>query len=134
MARTEKSYADVVTGWKELGAGFASNAGKTPHLETHSQELEDVRAQVESLSAQQAVHTAAKQDLTKRIQVLLDEGQKLATFLRVGVRQHYGRDSEKLVEYGLQPFRGIKRPTTTPPPPPVETSPPGEAGPSEPQE
>ena len=41
--------------------------------------------------AQQAVHTAAKQELSKQLVKVLDVGEKLATFLCVGVRQHYGR-------------------------------------------
>jgi len=30
-------------------------------------------------------------------------------YLKEGVRAHYGKRSEKLVEFGMQPFRGIKR-------------------------
>jgi hypothetical protein len=35
----------------------------------------------------------------------------------ISVRQYYGKDSEKLIEFGLQPFRGRTRtPKPTPPP------------------
>jgi hypothetical protein len=50
---------------------------------------------------------------------VIAEGQRLVTVLRVSVRQHYGIDSEKLAEFGLQPFRGRRR--KSPEPPPVET-------------
>ncbi|HEX7185186.1 MAG TPA: hypothetical protein VF756_25395 [Thermoanaerobaculia bacterium] len=45
----------------------------------------------------------------------LAEGRKLATFLRTGVKQHYGNRSEKLAEFDLQPFRGRKSQATPPP-------------------
>ena len=65
---------------------------------------------------------ATKQD-AKRLQWLLAEGRKLATFLRGGVKQRYGDRSEKLVEFGLAPFRAKakakteQKPPVTPPPP-----------------
>ena len=126
MPRVEKSYADVVAGWKDLRGGLTVNVTEVPHLELHSQQLRGFITGVEDLNDQQAVHTAAKQQVTRQIEELIDLGQKLATFLRAGVRQHYGNRSEKLVEFGLQPFRGKKRPPE-PIPPPVEQAPPGEA-------
>ncbi len=46
--------------------------------------------------------------------------------LRQGLKQFYGIRSEKLTEFGLNPFRGRsgrKQPENpTPPPPPVETA------------
>jgi hypothetical protein len=66
---------------------------------------------------------ATKQEATKRLQAVLVEGRKLATFLRSGVKQRYGDRSEKLVEFGLAPVRpkakatAEQKPTVTPPPP-----------------
>ena len=41
------------------------------------------------------------------------------------VKQHYGSGSDKLVEFGIQPFRARSKPTvvtpTTPPPPEAGT-------------
>ena len=126
MARVEKSYADVVAGWKDLRGGLTANVAELSHLELHAMQLAEFLEDTESLSAQQAIHTSAKQQVTKQIEELIDLGQKLATFLRSGVKQRYGNRSEKLVEFGLQPFRGKKRPAE-PIPPPVEQTPPGEA-------
>lgn len=36
------------------------------------------------------------------------DGQRLATLMRKAVQQHYGAGSEKLVQFGVQPFRGRK--------------------------
>ena len=37
----------------------------------------------------------------------------MASLLRVGLRQHFGSTSEKLVAFGIKPFRGRKRSRTT---------------------
>lgn len=45
---------------------------------------------------------------SKRLKVLIDEGQRLATGLRKLLTENYGVRSEKLAEFGMQPFRGRK--------------------------
>jgi hypothetical protein len=51
------------------------------------------------------------------------EGNRIAAFLRAGARQHFGPDSEKLVEFGIQPTRGRRRKKVEPEipeePPPI---------------
>ena len=62
--------------------------------------------------------TASKQAASKEQQTLLTEGQRLANAIRALVKEHYGIRSEKLAEFGLQPFRGriraVKSPTLDP--------------------
>jgi hypothetical protein len=79
------------------------------------------------ISTQQAAFAASKQGATQRLQALLTDGRKLATFLRSGIRQQYGNRSEKLVEFDLQPFRARSRqvpadakPAPTNPTPPAK--------------
>ena len=58
------------------------------------------------------------QNSTQQLTTMANEGQRLAALLRLAVREHYGIRSEKLAEFGLQPFRGRKNqkkaPETTP--------------------
>jgi hypothetical protein len=61
------------------------------------------------LTAEQARLTAARQEVSKRIAELNDEAQKLMTFLDAMVKEHHGKSSEKLAEYGMKPFRGKPR-------------------------
>ena len=42
-------------------------------------------------------------------QSLLTEAERLITVLLLAVKQHYGIRSEKLAEFGIQPFRGRRR-------------------------
>jgi hypothetical protein len=69
-------------------------------------DLEKLLQEARELTQQQAVHQAAKQDSSKRLQTLMVEGAKLATVIRGGLKSHYGSRSEKLTELGVQPFRG----------------------------
>jgi hypothetical protein len=50
------------------------------------------------------------------------EGQRLANAMRSMIKAHYGIRTEKLAEFGLQPFRGRSRKTKKPTPDtPAET-------------
>jgi len=46
---------------------------------------------------------------------MLTEGGRLTALLRHALKQHYGIRSEKLAEFGLQPFRGRKQPEPSTP-------------------
>jgi hypothetical protein len=88
---------------------LAANSADLPHLEGHRLKLDGVLGQLKDLKTQQASLTAAKQEISRRFLQVLNEGQKLMTFLDTGVREHYGNRSEKLVEFGQQPFRSQPR-------------------------
>jgi len=88
---------------------LAANIEQIPHLEAPLARLDVLLALLKDLTAQQASLTASRQEVSKQIAELNDEAQKLMTFLDVGVKQHYGNRSEKLVEFGQQPFRSKPR-------------------------
>ena len=99
----------TLSGWQELTSSLSANSADIPHLEGHRTHLADLLKQAQDLTTQQAALTANKQEVTKKLQEIMDEGKKVASFLRAGVRQRYGRRAEKLIEFGLRPFRGIRR-------------------------
>lgn len=133
MQTKSTSYAELVTQWAQLSAALAANTDDIPHLENHRQLLDGLLATAYALSTDQASHAAAKQEVSKQLQDVLNQGQKLATFLRTGIRQHFGNRSEKLVEFGLQPFRGRSKPAE-PARPPVELTAPEAALPFIPEQ
>lgn len=90
-------------------AALAVNIEELPHLKSRLDRLDELLALLRELTAEQARLTAARQEVSKQIAELTDKTQKLMTFLDVAVKQHYGRGSEKLAEFGLQPFRGKPR-------------------------
>lgn len=126
MAR--ETYGETLTGWQELAASLEANTGDFPHLEAQRLRLAELLRQAQILGNQQAALTASKQEVSKQLLAVIDEGRKLATFLRVGIRQRYGTRAEKLIEFGLRPFRGRRRATETEPP--AEEKKPSAAAPS----
>jgi len=116
------SFADVVTHLDQLATGIAANAADLPHLEGHHSKLVTLLGNAHDLVAQQKTHTAAKQDLSRQIEAVLKQSKTVSSFLRAGLREHYGAQSEKLVEFDMQPFRLRGRakaktpPVVTPPP------------------
>lgn len=102
-----------------LKARLEANSAELEHLEVSRGRLEQMVALADAAAGQQAVHTAAKQEASQQLRAAVREGERLATILRLGVKQHYGIGAEKLAEFGVQPFRG--RPSK-PATPPVETA------------
>jgi hypothetical protein len=92
----------------QIITALVANKGDAPHLEPPLGKLQGLMGEINTLSAQQNAHSANRQETTKRLNELMLEAQTLGTFLANGIREQYGKRSEKLVEFGLQPFRGRK--------------------------
>ena len=106
---------------QRLSESLAGKAEETPHLEGSRAIFDGKVARVHELVQEQAEKLADKQDVTRRVQEALSDAQRMATALRAALKSHYGPDSERLVEFGIQPFRGrIRRQSQPEPPPPVE--------------
>jgi hypothetical protein len=105
-----RSFGEIVKHWGLLVSGLLTNALDLSHLEGHRAELESIVTQAMALLSEQQVQSAAKQDLSRRVEVLLNQGGKIASFLRLGVKTKYGIRSEKLTEFDLLPFRGKAQP------------------------
>ena len=112
-----------------------ANAADLPHLEASRVKLDTFRERAEALYSEQSTFTAGKQEATKKLQEVLRAGNVLVDLLRTAAREHYGASSEKLVEFGVQPFRGrprkagpppTEKPEPEPKPEPVETQSPAD--------
>jgi len=106
---SRKNYAIVQKTLELRRAALAANSAELPQMELPRQKVEEVLSGLKDLEVQQASLTAAKQEATKRRKALHDAGLQLLTFVDAGLRQHYGTQSEKLVEFGRQPFRSQPR-------------------------
>lgn len=121
----ETKYTGIVGDLQRLLGTLDANREELPQLEPFRQKLVGIVAQALEVLQQQAALKASKQESSKRIQRLLNEGQRLANVVRTAVKEHYGIREEKVVEFGLQPFRGRKvkavteKPAPTPAPPPA---------------
>ena len=119
----ETTYAGMLGDLQRLSTALSANSGELTHLEGARTKLERLLAQAQEAANKQAAFTAGKQESSRQLKTLLTEGVRLANALRVMLKEHYGIRSEKLAEYGLQPFRGKVRkakPEEPEPPPPSQ--------------
>jgi hypothetical protein len=135
MAR-QMPYAGELGSMQRLFASLEANRADLGHLEGSLTQFEELVTKTQDLAKQQAALTAAKQEVSQQLKDQLGEGLRLATLLRVALRQRYGIRSEKLAEFGLQPFRGRNRKAKSPapenpePPAPEDPNPTTPADPS----
>jgi len=105
----EPTYAEFMKKADLVTKAVTANLDQLAFLAGHRDRMELVITKVRELTVQQANLTASKQDVSKQLEELVDEGRKLLTFLRAAVKQYFGNRSEKLVEFGQQPFRSKPR-------------------------
>jgi hypothetical protein len=114
---------------QRLSSALAANGGEIPHLEASRAMFDALLAKAQDAAKQQAAFTASKQEASKQLKTLLTEGERMANVLQLSVKQFFGIRSEKLAEFGLQPFRGRTKakpaPETPEPVPPPAVTPAG---------
>jgi hypothetical protein len=119
IAKTPKSrYADHIKEWEDLTTSLLPSATEAPQIEIQRATLQAMLERVKSLTGQQATFQAQKQEVSSQLGTLMAEGRRLSSVLRATVKQHYGIRNEKLIQFGIQPFRGRK---VKPTPPPEDT-------------
>ncbi|HBL27787.1 MAG TPA: hypothetical protein DD490_13195 [Acidobacteria bacterium] len=104
-----KTYAEAKDRMERRSKALAANSAELPELEISRARLDALLGDLRGLTAQQASLAAAKQEVSRQIEALIREGQSLLNLLDIGVKVHYGTRAEKLVEFGLQPFRSEPR-------------------------
>jgi hypothetical protein len=121
MARLQR-YLNALNGWEQVAAAQEAHAAELPYMEALLVKLRGFLEQARNLTQEHYALTASKQDVSKNLQKTLRQGQALVDLMRTGAREHFGADSEKLAEWGVQPFRGRARKEAVKPPenPPAE--------------
>jgi hypothetical protein len=119
----ETTYAGLFGSWRQLDTALTANAAELAHLNGLHTRLLEVLSETQEVLQQQAAFTAGKLEASRRLKNLMTEGERLANLLRQALKQHYGIRSEKLAEFGLQPFRGLARAAKPAPETPSETTP-----------
>ena len=119
----EPTYSGVLGGLGRFISALSANAADLAHLEGARLHLAKIVTDIEGFTQQQAALTASKQEASKQLQKLLVEGQRVASGMTKFLQEHYGPRSEKLAEFGLQPFRGRKPRTPKTPEPPTTPTP-----------
>lgn len=105
----EMTNAGMLGQLVRFNAALAANSSELAHLAGALERFEKLVSEAQTIAQQQAALVASKQEMSKRLQTLLNEGLRMATGLGKMLQEHYGLRAEKLAEFGLQPFRGRPR-------------------------
>ena len=99
------SIPDITDDWQQLLGAYTVNASTLWSSEALSRELTDTLTQVQEYGLQEKASRAERQQFTKKRQETILRGKEIASRLRAGIKAVYGGKSEKLVEFGISPFR-----------------------------
>src|SRR5262245_3857812 len=125
MAKLQQ-YLNALNGWEQVAAAQQDNAEQLPSMESYREKLLELLERARSLTNGHHTLTASKQEVSKNLQETLRQGQKLVDLMRTAAVERYGSDSDKLVAFGVKPFRGRTRkpkaPDSPSPTPPPETT------------
>lgn len=114
---SKNRYAEHLKEWETTQAAVTANAAELPQLEIGRVKLDGLLAEFRDLLAQQAVHKANKQQVSRRLRSVVSRGSKVTAMMRAVLKEHYGITNEKLAEFGMQPFRARPRKTESKPEP-----------------
>ena len=103
---SETTYAGKMGDMRQLVTAVEANLAELPHLQAPMERLDAIHDRAEDLLKEQAALTASKQEISLKVKTAIGEGQRVANALRALLKEHYGLRSEKLAEFGIQPFRG----------------------------
>ena len=103
-------YMKKVVGWDRTTTHLGERKEEFPHLETHRTQLEGISQQYKDLNTRYKVLLANRLELTEELRQLFRKGETLVNYLRTGVRQHYGVDSDQLIVFDLLPTTRRARP------------------------
>ena len=104
----QTTYRGMWGDWQGLLTKLEANKEELPQLEPFRIKLGGILTQALGINQQQEAMKASKQEASKQLRKLASEGNRLAALARAGVKEHYGIREEKIAEFGLQPFRGLK--------------------------
>ena len=109
MPRRHTTQAGMLGDLQVLLTALAASGEDLAHLETSRAKLETMLDHAYDASTRQANAAAVKQEATRQLQTLMSDSTRLGNALRAMIKEHYGVRSEKLAEFGIQPFRGRPR-------------------------
>ncbi|HYU36169.1 MAG TPA: hypothetical protein VEW48_28760 [Thermoanaerobaculia bacterium] len=105
MATQGRSKPERVARWKVMTTGLEPQLGEFPLLVPLHTELKGITLQSDELDAGQAALKAESQEINRIREELATRGDELRNRIAATLRTVHGFDSEKLIEFGVQPTR-----------------------------
>jgi hypothetical protein len=105
MATKGRTNPEKIARWKVITTGLKPLLGDMPHLADFHGQLEKIITQSEELDARSEALKAESREVNKTRATLAKSGDDLRKRLAASLKTSYGFDSEKLIEFGVQPTR-----------------------------
>jgi hypothetical protein len=96
--------------WDQTSTRLGERKEPFQHLEGHRAQLEGISQQYKLVNEEYKAVSARKLVLSDEMRQLFRKGESLLDFLRTGIRQHYGADSEELFAFDMLPTTRRARP------------------------
>lgn len=96
--------------WDQTSTRLGERKEEFQHLQDHRIQMEGISQQYKVLNEEYKAVSGRKLELSDEMRQLFRKGENLLSFLRMGIRQHYGPDSEKLFAFDMVPTTRRARP------------------------
>jgi hypothetical protein len=96
--------------WDQTSTRLGERKEEFQYLEGHRIQLEGISQQYKDLNEEYKAVSGRKLELSDEMRQLFRKGETLLDFLRTGIRQQYGLDSEKLFVFDMAPTTRRARP------------------------
>ena len=96
--------------WDQTSARLGETKEEFLYLEDHRVQLEGISKQYKAMNEEYKTVSARKLELSDEMRQLFRKWETLLDFLRTGIRQHYGLDSENLFAFDMVPTTRRARP------------------------
>jgi hypothetical protein len=113
LTMSKKSLGTHLMVWDKLATTVKNNASELPGLQPSVEVLKDATAQVREAKLRQVTLRAAAQQASRDLEAAMEKASEAEVRLNRGLLSAYGYKSEKLVEFGLRPWRP-RRPKAAP--------------------
>ncbi len=110
MANSVPDSMKKVVVWDQTSTRLGERKEEFQHLEGHWIQLEGISQQYKDLNEEYKAVSGRKLELSDEMRQLFRRGESMLDFLRTGIRQHYGPDSEKLFAFDMEPTTRRARP------------------------
>jgi hypothetical protein len=110
---SKKSLADHLVVWDKLATAIKNKASELPALQPFVEVLKDATVEVREAKQRQVTLRAAAQQASRDLEAAMEKASEAEVRLNRGILSAYGYKSEKLVEFGLRPWRP-RRPKAAP--------------------
>ena len=100
-----ENYAATVTVWRQFLDSVDEEIAQDPYVKRLVAQLEAMYERAQELVYERAALQAAKQTATRELQEILPNGRVTINCLRKMLRYQFGKESPRLIQYGIRPYR-----------------------------